>query len=447
MVQDVNPDAEIIRLRAEACQKIIDDSFEGKVPVHVVVNSLEQAGASPEEAQDYLKQLAERTATRDRVGNERQDGEAERNRSREATPDGLNDDEADEFRQRRDALKEQQHIRDEERLKKAADDAAWALLRSKAAMLQSLLPGPQSSDPAEQLALLLGLNSPSSTSSLPASVLAAAPHLTKLVFSTGDGHLNSTWKLRQVYSGDKAINAIVDIMQRQNLEEPIPRSPWKEIVQDRFVNFQKLFAAMEPGYDHYDDPKDFHGGFALVKKDQAVAKKPVLTEADWIRVFGAWVVGVSLVYPHREEELQQYRRVVMELFRVVPNDPFVAINFDAEVRARYAKEPFHMDDRNRLNVPLFAQMFNTTHLGTKRPASSSLSASNPKRANIPCINWNYGRCSDPCENRRKHGDCSECGGKHRARDVAACFAALQANKGKGAGYGRRAGVQSAGGGA
>ena len=51
---------------------------------------------------------------------------------------------------------------------------------------------------------------------------------------------------------------------------------------------------MEPGYDHHDEPKDFHGGFALVKKDQAVAKKPVVTEADWTRVFGTWAVGVTL---------------------------------------------------------------------------------------------------------------------------------------------------------
>jgi hypothetical protein len=87
-------------------------------------------------------------------------------------------------------------------------------------------------------------------------------------------------------------------MQCQQLEELIQRFIWKEIVQDRFVNFQKLFAAMELGYDHHDEPKDFHGGFALVKRDQVVAQKPVVTEADWSRVFGTWAISVSLVYPH-----------------------------------------------------------------------------------------------------------------------------------------------------
>ena len=100
-----------------------------------------------------------------------------------------------------------------------------------------------------------------------------------------------------------------------------------------------------------------------------------------------------------------------------------------------------MDDRNRINVPLFAQMFNTAHAPVKHPGSSTLSANNPKHANVPCINWNYGHCADPCKNRRKHGNCSECGGKHCARDDPTCFATLQAKKGRGAGYGRGASGQ------
>jgi hypothetical protein len=436
MAQDAAPDTEIIRLRAEACQRVVDDCLEGKIQIAAVVELLQQAGASHEEAADYLKQLADRTTARNRAGIEGNDGVPGERQSRESTPEGLTSDEADEFRQHRDALEEHHRIREEERRKNAADIAAWALLRTKASMLQSF-PGSAPTDPAQQLALLLGLNTTSSGSSLPASVLAAAPHLAKLSSSTSDAHLDSTWKLRQAYSGDKAIDTIIDIMQRQQLEELIPRSIWKEIVQDRFINFQKLFAAMEPGYDHHDEPKDFHGGFALVKRDQALARKPVVTEADWTRVFGAWAVGVWLVYPHREEELQGYRRIVMELFRAVPHDPSIAISFDADVRARYAKEPFRMDDRNQINVPLFAQMFNTTQAPVKRPGPSALFANNTKCANILCINWNYGCCMDPCKNRCKHGDCSECGRKHQARDSPTCYAALQANKGKGAGYGRR----------
>jgi hypothetical protein len=103
-------------------------------------------------------------------------------------------------------------------------------------------------------------------------------------------------------------------MQLQELADPLPRSIWRSIIQDHYVDFEKVFAALGSGYDHQDDPKEFAGGFALVKKDQASAKRPVKTESDWIRVFGAWRTGVCLLYPHRTAELSAYLRAVTDLF-------------------------------------------------------------------------------------------------------------------------------------
>jgi hypothetical protein len=37
---------------------------------------------------------------------------------------------------------------------------------------------------------------------------------------------------------------------------------------------------MDRGYDHDDEPKDFTGGYSIVKKDHLWAKKPVLAEAE-----------------------------------------------------------------------------------------------------------------------------------------------------------------------
>jgi len=50
-------------------------------------------------------------------------------------------------------------------------------------------------------------------------------------------------------------------MRGQNVSQPLPQS--------------KLFASMDPGYDPYDpydDPKDFGGGYALVRKDHLSVK-------------------------------------------------------------------------------------------------------------------------------------------------------------------------------
>jgi hypothetical protein len=166
---------------------------------------------------------------------------------------------------------------------------------------------------------------------------------------------------------------------------------------------------MDRGYSHQDEPKEFAGGFSLVKKDHYSARKPVRNEADWSRVFHAWKEGVCLLYPNCSQELQGYYEMVINLFCTAPSDPSVAINFDVEARDRYSRSPYHMDDRSRLNVPLLMQMF------CKRNTTDQTYISS-KRAAVPCQNWSLGLCADPCAYRHKHGTCSECGSGHRARD-------------------------------
>lgn len=442
-----------IRLQAERLQKIADDCIERTITLNDALILFESQGASSDVAKDYINQITERLAAGqtnpDNTPSATQDLSA--SRVRESTPEGLDHDTLYEFHRERERLEEASAEHEAERLRRIAAEAveatAWAVLKNKVSLLNS---NPRSSSntsspsSTQQIAALLDLISPASTSTIPASVLDAAPHLNQLVSSTGSAHLDATWKLRQAFSGDKTIDPLVDLMQRQRLDEPIPRSLWKEIIQDRFVNFHKLYAAMEPGYDHQDELKDFHGGYALVRKDQAVAKKPVVNEAEWSRVFGAWETGVLLLFPHRKDELHNYRKIVRELFRAVPGNPSVAIHFDIDVRSRYAKEPFLMDSRDQVNIPLFAQMFNSSSTSAKRSAPES-SSYNPKRSNNLCINWNYDNCQEPCPGRRRHGDCSECGGRHRAKENASCFASLQAGKGKRATLGSRAGKASSGG--
>ena len=56
-------------------------------------------------------------------------------------------------------------------------------------------------------------------------------------------------------------------------------------------------------YDPYDIPREFAGGFALIKKDKTSTKHPIHTESEWNQVFTAWKDGVIILYPHREFEL------------------------------------------------------------------------------------------------------------------------------------------------
>ena len=198
--------------------------------------------------------------------------------------------------------------------------------------------------------------------------------------SFDDPHLQTTWRLRRVFQGD--VEGVIDGMRGQNISQPLPRSIWKLIIEDRHVNFTMLFASMDPQYDPNDDPKDFGGGFALVKKDHLSSKRAVNTESDWIRIFTAWESGVTLLYPHRKDELSGYRRRVDSTFRAAPEDPLAAIDFDVEARQHYEKCPFHMDDYNALQAPLLAQMFRARSRGSEAQVGPSSTPS--KQALVVC---------------------------------------------------------------
>lgn len=184
------------------------------------------------------------------------------------------------------------------------------------------------------------------------AVLAKAPHLSKLSdprFS--DPHIEKTQELLSVYSPQSSQDILVNKAQFALVGDPLPRTIWRKILLDLFVDFEKLFASMDKGYDHHDDLKDFGAGYTLIKKDQAFSKCPLRTEADWIWVFGAWSAGVTVFFPHRDMELQGYQAIVIDLFQAAPTNLLVAIMFDVHVRDKYSKKPFHLNDWDQLNFP------------------------------------------------------------------------------------------------
>ncbi|KAJ3764831.1 hypothetical protein FB446DRAFT_656076, partial [Lentinula raphanica] len=206
------------------------------------------------------------------------------------------------------------------------------------------------------------------------------------------------------------------------LVEPLPRTIWRLIIKDEYVSFEKLLAGIDPAYDHQDEGRDFGGGYTLVKTDHLSAKKPVVSESDWNRAFDAWKNGVLQAYPHCADELSNYGQGISNLFRNFAHDPSIPIRADHEVRERYHKSPFRLDDGNRVQAAVMA-LVHRTSVGSrsKCPLDSSFSGRSSKRSSgAICLNWNGARCDDPCVNGRRHGTCSICQGKHRAFDSADC---------------------------
>lgn len=124
------------------------------------------------------------------------------------------------------------------------EEVAWALLRAK---LNQIRPEPSSGGlpldvPIGELLKALGppsLSDSESSAGVPPSVLAVAPHLARLLNAESlDAHLHKTWELCQAYSSDKAIKPLIDLMQSQPLQDPIPRSIWHKIIRDKYVNFE-----------------------------------------------------------------------------------------------------------------------------------------------------------------------------------------------------------------
>jgi hypothetical protein len=248
---------------------------------------LKGAGATTEEARDYIDQYSQRRRDREAAG-AADEGDQPPDQPNLDNPNSID----------------------------TATLVAWALLRAKVSHFQpsspqaTLTPGNSLSD---ELASLLRLSG--SKGAIPASVLAKAPHLSKLSDPTAtDPHLKKSQDLLSVYSPQSSQDILVNKAQFAPVGDPLPRTIWRKILLNLFVDFEKLFASMDKGYDHHDEPKDFGAGYELVKKDQAFSKCPLRSKADWIWVFGAWSAGVAFFFPHRDAELRDYRTIVMDLF-------------------------------------------------------------------------------------------------------------------------------------
>ncbi|KAG6895387.1 hypothetical protein C0993_009619, partial [Termitomyces sp. T159_Od127] len=372
--------------QTEVCQNLVDEAVDGKLAFDECTNRLHATGISVVAAQDYFNEVRERIAIR--FSKSKRPVTALT--LREVTPEGPAEDELAGLRKDRSTtLSDEDQIR---QCQAAAEESAWAALQAKLDMDYE----PTQTQPLLSLVCLAELLQESNTpinesSSIPQSVFTAVPHLAQLSSRTlSDSHIARTWQLRQEYAKERVIDPLVNLGQSQLLRDPISRAMWRLVILDHYVDFEKLYATLDRGYDQHDDPKDFGGGFSLVRKDQANAKRPICSEADWTRVFDAWKAAVVIFYPHRSSELEVYREQILDFFHSLPGFSTIAIQFDCDTRDRYARNPFHMDDQKELHIPFLAQMLNTVSTAGTSVSKRNLPY-NPqarKRATTICQNWN-----------------------------------------------------------
>ena len=396
--------------RVAACEKLVDDAVERDLPATVLADSLKEVGLKAIEAVDYLEEFNQRIAIR---------------RSKAKAP-GSPPHDHDE-----PSAEAPNHSRAQEDRDRAVEEAAWASLRSKLEVAAPALSSGLSSSVLDKMLELFGQEASSSSTTLSKSVLAVAPHLADDEDSIfGDPHLSETRKCKVAYAGQKPFEYLIVKAQGRKMPEPIANSIWKLIILDKYVDFEKLYATLDPDYNPNDEAKDLGDAFSLLEKNSVNSKRSVLTEAEWMRLYDVWVCGVLYFYPHRRSELSSYRELIVSMFRAT-SSALPAIRYDRESRERYSRQPYHLDSsKDVLPLPLLSQLLSqvaapaSSSSGGKRRSSNSQEGPR-KRSETICRNWNLGSCEvDPCRYSRRHNECCECGGSHRAKDRPDCLAAL-----------------------
>ncbi|KAG6904196.1 hypothetical protein DXG01_011795, partial [Tephrocybe rancida] len=323
-----------VESRIAACDKLVNDAVEGVLSAIALAESLKNLGLTAIEASDYIDEYQQRLEIRQ--GKSR----ASKPPSREPTPEGLSPDEIDTFRRerekRREGLDAQAHA-------KAVEEAAWTQLRAKLESTSSNKPAATSVSLGKMLEFLGASQDLSGPSSLSKSVLAVAPHLAETVDTVfNDPYLNQTQQAKTAYTNQKPFDNLIIRAQGELLREPIANSIWRLVILDKYVDFEKLYATLDPNYDHNDEAKDLNDDFSILKKHVVSAKRQFSSESEWMRLYDAWMAAALVFYPHRRTELEVYREIVVDMFRAT-SSPFPAIRYDRDARERYSRKAYRLD--------------------------------------------------------------------------------------------------------
>ncbi|KAJ8085819.1 hypothetical protein PM082_004637 [Marasmius tenuissimus] len=410
--------SEDVGVRAKRFEKIFADFVKGELDGVTTAIELAQKfkdeGASVAESEDYVKQAQTHLESIVRNGPGRQKTPP----ARERTPSGLDDAGVTEFRKRRDEREAAEAKDRDDRSRRAFEEANWANYLNT---LKASLATPASS--AEVDAFLSSIIPKHSHFGLPPGLALDRGELDQLV--NIDPHIAQTNTIRLRYVQDKSeLELALHRVRNLQLTDPVPHSVWKDILLDRYVNFDKLNHALQPRYNHSDEPKLELGDLVISDKSRIAARKPIGNVSDWNRVFGAWAEAVSAVYPHRRAELRAYHYLMSTFFRNHSSNPLVGIRLDDRIRESYSRCPFKLDDRDKFTEHTIAQLSASSDISKRKEAPSGF-ASLPKRPAGPvCLNWNGNRCKDHCPSNRRHGICCQCSGSHRAWDNPDCCRAF-----------------------
>ena len=234
--------------RVTACEKLVNEAVENNWPASELADALKRFKLKAIEAVDYIEELGQRLEIR----------RAKARVSGSPPHDPL--------------AESSSHVEDQEQRDKAVEEAAWAALRSKLGNSAPATSQESSSNTLERVLELLGKESSPSTT-LSKSVIAVAPHLAEDEDSVfNDPYLGETQKCKIAYASQKPFENLIIKAQGRKVQEPVANSIWKLIILDKYVDFEKLYATLDPEYNPNDEAKDLNEKFTLLEKNSINSK-------------------------------------------------------------------------------------------------------------------------------------------------------------------------------
>jgi hypothetical protein len=83
------------------------------------------------------------------------------------------------------------------------------------------------------------------------------PHLAEDINTVfEDPYLGKTQKCKMAYASQKPFENLIIKAQGRKVLEPVTDSMWRLVILDKYVDFEKLFATLDPSYNPNDEAKE-----------------------------------------------------------------------------------------------------------------------------------------------------------------------------------------------
>jgi hypothetical protein len=191
-----------------------------------------------------------------------------------------------------------------------------------------------------------------------------------------------------------------------------PESELYNIIRGRFVNFDVVFSGWYSDKPEADLEQTL-GKFKIKVTGEGEPSKAVKTSQDWGVTFSLFEAAMLFAFPHRKDELNDYRTYIHQKFaRNACKFHYRIISFDRAIRKRVSRRR----DLQLSDIGAFADLCDDYFSNSGRAVNDEISPSaapgaKQRRATSTecCKRWNHKTCNRSDGTCNYRHACSKCG--------------------------------------